>query len=246
MKKRLTAILLTLCLVLSLAACASRESGEQSSQAQEATAEQSGEAPSQEESDAALQGADETGNEGSAESEDSGSGDALAGVTDEAEAELLAKMTDEEREQYEEFKKRHEEIHASAEAEINEYGITDESLQALADAVKENVTNDYLNIYDISTADFSWPETESTFWNVSSSVITLALNVGSFKSLPEDLFSKLSDEEKALAKALLSGIAEWEDSGDGRFLSIFNALSDENGWSAEKIAQFFTDHVTLE
>lgn len=205
MKNRMTAILLTLCLALSLAACLSSGSAE-SSQAQKPSVEEG------ENSDSEL-------------SDD-----------------VLAKMTDEQREKYEEyleFKKQKEERNAST--EVNAYGITDEALQSLIETIREKVTDDYLNVYNIPSSDFSWPETETMFWNVTSASITLALNVGSFESLPVDQYSKLSDEETALAKALLSGIAAWEDRGGGKFFRIASVLNDR-----DKVVQFFLDNVTFE
>lgn len=194
MKKRLTAISLALCLVLSLAACSSGGGGG-SSQTQEPPPAENTETPSQPDGNA--------GEEQPAEDPD-------------------GKET-------------------NASTEVNEYGITDEALQSLVEAIKENVTDDYLNVYSINPSDFSWPEADADFWSKTGGVITFAASVGQFYNLPDALFEKLSDEDAALAKALTAGIAEWEDDGDGRFFTICDTFSDEND-----LVQFFLNHVTFE
>lgn len=232
MKKRLTALLLTLCLALSLAACSSSGSSEQPSQPQET--------PQTQEPVTAESNNTETENSEPSE-------DVSDNMTDDAEQEFLAGLTDEERAQYEEykeFKKQKEENNASK--EVNEYGITDEALQSLVEAIKENVTNDYLNVYNISTSDFSWPEAGTEFWGKTGAVINVAGSVGGFTSYPESVLEDLPDEDAALAKALMSSIAEWEDKDDGDFMPIYFALSDENGLNIEKTAQFFADNITFE
>lgn len=169
--------------------------------------------------------------------------------SDNAEAEssepsedILAKMTDEQREKYEEYlesKKQDEENKASNEA--NEYGITDAELQSLVEAIKENVTNDYLNVYDINTSDFSWPGAETEFWQHTAAVVSFAVRVSQFFNLPDSVFEGMSEEETVMAKALLSGINDWQDNGDGKFLQVFDTLPDESS-----LIQFFLDNVTFE
>ncbi len=232
MKKRILALVLTLFLALSLAACSSSGSSEQPSQPQET--------PQTQEPVTAESNNTETENSEPSE-------DVSDNMTDDAEQEFLAGLTDEERAQYEEykeFKKQKEENNASK--EVNEYGITDEALQSLVEAIKENVTNDYLNVYNISTSDFSWPEAGTEFWGKTGAVINVAGSVGGFTSYPESVLEDLPDEDAALAKALMSSIAEWEDKDDGDFMPIYFALSDENGLNIEKTAQFFADNITFE
>lgn len=214
MKKKLTALFLALCLALSLAACSSGGSGAQPAQTQEAPQTQE---PSSAESN-------------NTEAESSEPSD-----------ELLAKMTDEQREKYEEYlesKKQEEENKASE--EVNEYGITDAELQSLVEAIKAHVTDDYLNVYSVSPSDFSWPEADTDFWRTTCSIINLGI-MSSFGKLPDELYEHLSDEEAPLAKALMSGIAEWEDKDGGKFYRITSTL-----YETDKVIQFFLDNVTFE
>ena len=226
MKKRSISIFLTLCLALSLAACSSSGSSEQP---------QTQETPQIQEPVTAESNNTET--ESSKPSED-----VSDNITDDAEQEFLAGLTDEERAQYEEykeFKKQKEENNASK--EVNEYGITDEALQSLVEAIKENVTNDYLNVYDISTSDFSWPEAGTEFWQHTAAVVSFAVRVSQFFNLPDSVFEGMSEEETVMAKALLSGINDWQDNGEGSFLQVFDTLPDESS-----LIQFFLDNVTFE
>ena len=199
MKKRLLALVLTLCLALSLAACSSGGNSAQPAQTQE-----SGEAES-------------------------------SGPSDDA----LAKMTDEQREKYEEYLEFQKQEEAST--EVNEYGITDTALQSLVESIKEHVTNDYLNVYSISPSDFSWPEADSEFWLHTAGIVSFAVRMSQFFNLPDSIFEGMSEEETALAKALLAGINAWQDNKDGRFSQVFDSLPDENS-----LIQFFLDNVNFE
>ena len=201
MKNRILALVLTFCLVLSLAACSSGGSG---SAAQEPAAAE--EAPGNNELSDAQK--------------------ALA----EAEAALAGS----------------EARNAAPEpGELNEYGLTNQALQELADTIRENVTEDYLNVYDISPAGFVWPDANAYFWGETRFVMQQLSNF-EFTSEPPETINNLSEEDNALARAMMYGIYEWVQAG-GDFDALYeNALSDGNDVSAEKAAQFLADNVTFE
>lgn len=48
--------------------------------------------------------------------------------------------------------------------EINEYGLTGEQTETLCNLVKEKVTEQYLNKYNINPADFTFPEYVPANW----------------------------------------------------------------------------------
>ncbi len=216
MKKRLAAILLTLCLALSLAACSSGGSSAQPSQTQ---------APTQTQEPAAAE-------EPSVEKDTGEMSDAQKALA-EAEAAL------------EESLARNAASEAGEAGEVNEYGLTDQALQELVDAIRENVTNDYLNVYNISPSDFAWPEVQTEFWFETRFVMEQLSNF-EFTSEPPETINNLSEEDNALATAMLTGIYEWVKAG-GDFGALYdNALSEGNGVSAERAAQFLSDNVTFE
>ncbi len=164
---------------------------------------------------------------------------------------ILDKMTDEERARYEDFIKRHEEIQAGQSdradgaepAEVNEYGLTDAATQALAGKIRAHLREDYLSVYGIAAADFSWPEAESDVWRAVVTVPTMAYSTGmSLTDAPEQLGNTFEDESlNALAGAVAAALREWVlEEGDENFNALWGSLTDGRTFS-----QFVTEYAAF-
>lgn len=129
MKKRLTAVLLTLCLVLSLAACAPGENGGQTAQTQEA--------PQTQEQSSAQSSETPKSSEPSQPAESSAAEESSAPAADASESETSDAIDEENLKTYRD-------------------DLTEEDIQALKDAIGRAVISEYCEPNNIDPADFSW------------------------------------------------------------------------------------------
>ena len=102
---------------------------------------------------------------------------------------MWEEMSDEQKAKYEEYLEFKEakdgqsgEAGEAGTAEVNEYGLTDAAAQALAGRIRAHLREDYLNVYGITAADFSWSEVPADVWNAVGTVPSMAYMAG--QSLP--------------------------------------------------------------
>ena len=128
-------------------------------------------------------------------------------------------------------------------AEVNEYGLTDTAAQALASKIRAHLREDYLSVYGVAAADFSWPEAESDVWRAVVTVPTMAYSTGmSLTDAPEELGATFEDESlNALAGAVASALREWVlEEGDDSFEALWGSLTDGRTFS-----QFVTEYAAF-
>ena len=160
------------------------------------------------------------------------------------------KMTDEQRAKYEEYLEFKEakdgqsgEAEEAETAKVNEYGLTDAAAQALAGKIRAHLREDYLNVYGVAAADFSWSEVSADVWNAVGTVPSMAYMAGqSLTDSPEELGRTFEDESlNALAGAVAAALREWAlEEGDDSFEALWGSLSDGRTFS-----QFVTEYAAF-
>ncbi len=163
---------------------------------------------------------------------------------------MWEEMSDEQKAKYEEYLEFKEakdgqsgEAGEAGTAEVNEYGLTDAAAQALAGRIRAHLREDYLNVYGVAAADFSWAEVPADVWNAVGTVPAMAYSAGqSLTSAPEELGMTLADESlDALAGAVGAALREWVlAEGDDSFQALWGSLTDGRTFS-----QFVTEYAAF-
>ena len=163
---------------------------------------------------------------------------------------MWEEMSDEQKAKYEEYLEFKEakdgqsgEAGEAGTAEVNKYGLTDAAAQALAGRIRAHLREDYLNVYGVAAADFSWSEVPADVWNAVGTVPAMAYSAGqSLTSAPEEMGMTLEDESlNALAGAVGAALREWVlAEGDDSFEALWGSLTDGRTFS-----QFVTEYAAF-
>ena len=196
MSKKITAMLLVLCLVLSLAACSSGGSNEQSSQSQESSQTQE---PSQ--------SAEPSTAEESSEPEKESSEPEETETTSSEESDSSSEDTSQTP------KSGHDEI-------------SEEELANLKESIAKSIVKNYFEPNNIDPASFAWPDKMDDVWgyyDIRMNDFQGDLVDGETEARPADTEDSYYSE---LGEAIFLGVIDWLDSQGPYKPSYLNRVAD--------------------